>query len=342
MATSLGTIERQICVSSGQTFDIDVFVDAIPQDRDLAGFNYLLSYDPTKLQVNACNHNMLLMSQPGGILADVSDNACKTGPPDTDGTLLAGAADLGPTSAAEPGGSLGVLGRYQLQAVGSGSSVLTLSPIQGFVADSLATFIPVEEVHDGNWTPQYGVILVDADMDGDGANDCTDPDTDGDGFPNVREDARESNPLNAASTPEECDGLDNDGDSAVDEGYPDTNPGGPKDCMDSLVDTDGDTLVNTADADDDNDGFSDQREISIGLSSLAACGPDNWAPDLNNNQTVNVLDALMLPPVMGSTLGGTLAIDHKYDRRFDLSANQTINVLDALLLPPHMGKSCTG
>ena len=72
-ATSLGTIERCVDVSVGQAFDIDVFVDAIPEDRDLAGFNYLLNYDPSKLQVNGCNHDMLLASQPGSYVVDLSD-----------------------------------------------------------------------------------------------------------------------------------------------------------------------------------------------------------------------------------------------------------------------------
>jgi len=186
-ATSLGTIERRICVDSGDTFDVDVFVDAIPVDRDLAAFNYYLNYDSSKLQVNACDHNMLLASTPGGQVYDLSDDVCETGTPDTDGELLAGAADLWPP--AVPGGSLGVLGRYQFQALAPGTSVLTLSPMGGsFVGDSSGFTIPVEEVHDGNWTPQYGVILVDADSDGDGVNDCLDSDledTDGDGLANA-------------------------------------------------------------------------------------------------------------------------------------------------------------
>ena len=322
-------------MSIGQTFDVDIFVNAIPEDRDLAGFNYVLSYDPGKLQVNACNHDLLLASQPGSDVVDVSDAVCEEGSPDIDGTLAVGAADLAP--APEPGGSLGVLGRYQLQAVGSGTSVLTLTGMPGFVADSSPAFIPVEKIWDGNWSPPYGIISVGGDIDGDGVNDCDDPDSDGDGFTNVREEEGGSNPLDPARTPEECDGLDNDGDTLVDEGWPNADGDGLADCLDPDVDTDGDGVANPDDLDDDNDGFSDEQETFMGLSSLAACGPDVWAPDIDNNTRANILDALLFKPVLNSTLG----IDPNYDRRYDFDANGSVNILDVLRYKPLLGTSCT-
>ena len=325
-------------MSVGQAFDIDVFVDAIPEDRDLAGFNYLLNYDPSKLQVNACNHDMLLASEPGSEVVDVSEEVCRTGwPPDTDGELSVGAADLASGMAPEPGGSLGVLGRYQFEAVGEGTSVLTLAPIQGFVASSSLVFIPVDEVHDGNWVPMHGIISVGGDMDGDGAGDCQDPDIDGDGFTNVREEEGGSNPLDAGSTPEECDGLDNDGDTLVDDGWPDADDDGLADCLDPDMDTDGDGIANPDDPDDDNDGFSDEAEIFMGLSSLAACGPDAWAPDMDNNAEVNILDVLKYKPVIRSKLG----VDVNYDRRYDLNADSEVNILDVLMYKPVINTSCT-
>jgi hypothetical protein len=339
-ATSLGTIDRCIEVSVGQTFDIDVFVDAIPEDRDLAGFNYLLNYDPSKLQVNVCNHEMLLASEPGSYVVDVSEVVCRVGsPPDTDGTLLVGAADLKP-GAHEPGGSLGVLGRYQLEAVGAGTSVLILEPFVGggIVADSSPAFIPVDEIHDGNWTPRYGIIAVDSDMDGDGASDCEDPDIDGDGFLNSREENRGSNPLDAGSTPEECDGLDNDGDTLVDDGWPNADGDGLADCLDPDMDTDGDGIANPDDPDDDNDGFTDEREIFMGLSSLDACGVvDAWAPDIDNNGKVTIVDVLKYKPVIRSKLG----VDVNYDRRYDLNANGEVNIVDVLMYKPFINKFCT-
>jgi len=337
-AITLGTIDRCVEVSVGETFDIDVFVDAIPEDRDLAGFNYLLNYDASKLQVNAGNHEMLLASEPGSYVLDLSEAVPKRcSPPDTDGELFVVAVDMAHVS--EPGGSLGVLGRYQLEAVGSGTSVLTLTPMQGYVIDNLPAFIPVDEIHDGNWSPMYGIIAVDsADMDGDGASDCQDPDTDGDGFLNFREENRGSNLLDADSTPEECDGLDNDGDTLVDDGWPDADEDGLADCVDPDMDTDGDGIANPDDPDDDNDGFTDEVEIFMGLSSLCACGSDAWAPDMDNNGEANILDVLKYKPVINSELG----VDVNYDRRYDLNANGEVNILDVLLYKPVIRTSCPG
>ena len=52
------------------------------------------------------------------------------------------------------------------------------------------------------------------DTDSDGIADCVDPDDDNDGFSDADEIAAGSDPLNAASTPEVCDGVDNDGDGS--------------------------------------------------------------------------------------------------------------------------------
>jgi hypothetical protein len=226
-----------------------------------------------------------------------------------------------------------VLGRYHLEAVGCGVSVLTLDPFVGggIVADSSPAFIPVDEVHDGNWTPVYGIIAVDSDMDGDGASDCQDPDIDGDGFTNVREGERGSDLLDAGSTPEECDGLDNDGDTLVDDGWPDADGDGLADCLDPDMDADGDGIANPDDPDDDNDGFSDQVEIFMGLSSLAGCGPDAWAPDMNDDAEVDIMDVLRYKPVLNGP----------YDRRYDLNADGEVDIMDVLIYKQELGKTCT-
>ena len=57
---------------------------------------------------------------------------------------------------------------------------------------------------------------------------------------------------------EECDGLDNDGDGAADEGYPDHDLDGAMDCIDveecDGLDNDGDQVVDEGFADADGDG----------------------------------------------------------------------------------------
>jgi hypothetical protein len=137
-ATSVGSIEGCVSVTSGQKFSIDVFVDAVPADRDLAGFNYFLIYDSSVLKVTGKNHDMLLKSQPGSNALDLSEAA-----PDSDGALLVVVADVAP-AAAEPGGSRGVLGRYELEAIGSGVAELALD--SALLGDNSAQEIPIDSV----------------------------------------------------------------------------------------------------------------------------------------------------------------------------------------------------
>ena len=49
------------------------------------------------------------------------------------------------------------------------------------------------------------------------------------------------------------------------------------------LDTDGDSLGNACDPDDDNDRFSDLVERSAGTNPLAACGLNAWPADINND-----------------------------------------------------------
>jgi hypothetical protein len=154
---------------------------------------------------------------------------------------------------------------------------------------------------------------------------------------------------------EVCDGLDNDGDTQVDEGFPDTNPGGPKDCLDSLVNTDGDSLVNTSDTNDDLDGdtvwpFYDKQSDAVetwgGTDSLDACpdssSDDAWPPDFNNDTVVNAIDMnYYRGGVLGTGYGYAGQIGRLYQRRLDLNGDHVVNVLDLLLLRPHIGTMCS-
>ncbi len=91
--------------------------------------------------------------------------------------------------------------------------------------------------------------------DNDGQADCVDNDDDNDGFTDAVETAAGSDPLNAASTPETCDGVDNDLNQGVDEGFTNTDNDGQADCVDN---------------DDDNDGFTDAVETAAGSDPLNA------------------------------------------------------------------------
>ena len=91
--------------------------------------------------------------------------------------------------------------------------------------------------------------------DGDSMADCVDLDDDNDGILDTDEVVCGSDPLNGASTCEVCDGVDNDLDGSIDEGF--TN-------------TDGDSMADCIDIDDDNDGQSDEAEIACGYDPLDA------------------------------------------------------------------------
>ena len=122
-------------------------------------------------------------------------------------------------------------------------------------------------------------------------------DDDGDGFTNIQETGSAgtppgnligSNPLNPFSKPEVCDGIDNDLNEGIDEGFPDTDNDGVKNCVDT---------------DDDNDGIADVVD-PLPLDPANQTFSDAIAP-LNgstagtilarNGKTVTVTDATPNP-----------------------------------------------
>ena len=109
--------------------------------------------------------------------------------------------------------------------------------------------------------------------DGDGQGDACDSDDDNDGFTDAVETTAGSDPRNANSTPEVCDGVDNDLDEGVDEGF--TN-------------TDGDAQANCVDTDDDGDGHSDTVEINAGSDPLNA----NSTPEVCDGQDNDLNDGV--------------------------------------------------
>ena len=90
-------------------------------------------------------------------------------------------------------------------------------------------------------------LVVDegfSDTDFDGFKDCVDTDDDGDGSP----DEADCDPLEPLAFPggdEACDGLDNDCNGEVDDGFGDLDGDGLADCIDD--DDDGDTIPDSAD-----------------------------------------------------------------------------------------------
>ena len=163
----------------------------------------------------------------------------------------------------------------------------------------------------------------------------SDVDEDNDGYSDVDETLKGSDPLDPLSTPEHCDAVDNDGDTEVDEepsgGDWDIDGDTVKDCFDDDVDTDGDGVVNTLDDDDDGDGASDAVEQYISTDELHSCpadsGHDAWFLDTDRNRKINIADLVGSPSSFKNSFGSGEG-GGNYDRRFDWNADGFINIVD--------------
>lgn len=122
--TSLG--ERDFCIRTevGSTVQVDITVDAIPDDRPILGFGVQLKYDPAIIEVIAADNAYILASS-GEFTAfeGLSDPL-----PDSDGAFAAAIIDASsnqPLGANMESGT-GVLSRITLKAIATGVSDLTL------------------------------------------------------------------------------------------------------------------------------------------------------------------------------------------------------------------------
>jgi len=199
------------------------------------------------------------------------------------------------------------------------------------------------------WNPEQtntdGIALPN------GKGDACDDDDDNDGFKDGEDDVgwpkdewlKGSDPLSNLSTPEVCDGVNNDldvktdGSSKIDEGFTDTDLDGIPDCYDNDVDSDGDTVGNgTDDNDDDKAGaaekFTDAKENFVGTNKAIRCatgGADNDPLDNNKDGKASVAD-IMTYFAFGE-YGSIVASDHQpYKRRLDLNMDKKITVADVM------------
>jgi hypothetical protein len=185
---------------------------------------------------------------------------------------------------------------------------------------------------------------LQTDSDQAGVGDACDDDDDNDGWQDDDEIAAGSDPLDPDSTPEVCDGMDNDGNEGTDEGYPDTNTDGEADCHDDDFDADGDGIGNETDTNDDSwwedsgswhhDMFLDDHENYLGTDKDVACstegGSDNDPFDVFIDGRANLFD-LMKFIEMPQALGRDVTEDEAYKRRLDLfGPDGNINIFDIM------------
>lgn len=137
------------------------------------------------------------------------------------------------------------------------------------------------------------------DTDNDGLCDTGDPDDDNDNTSDIDEAACGSDPLNSESICEICDGIDNDLNDGIDEGF--TN-------------TDSDDMADCVDPDDDNDGLTDEEEAVIGTDPLN--------PDTDGDTVGDASDVCPLENASGFDADGNGCLD---------SVTRLPDVLDTLV-----------
>jgi hypothetical protein len=329
-ATSLGTIDRcvSVPVDPNNQFYVDLFV------KDVANLNTwqgTLRFDGSHLQVASINVGYFLQTSPGSVLYNGSDSV-----PNSTGSFQAGATD----QEYYPESGSGVLARVGLKALSAGTSKLYFSLWWPFgISGVTLQEADSDYIGDLNSDTYFDGLVFNATVVIGGP--CT-KDADLDGFSNIDESIDGSDLLVAGSTPEMCDGVDNDLDGLTDEGYDRAPVNGIPDCVDPASNTDGDGFANPSDTDDDNDGYTDAKEAYMATDSLAKCSLNiyhsAWPLDLNNDGSISVVgDVLKFSGLVGMTCG-----DDAYRKRLDFNNDCLLSVVgDVIRFSGHIGDTCS-
>lgn len=95
----------------------------------------------------------------------------------------------------------------------------------------------------------------------------------------------------------------------------------------------------TGDSDSDGDGFLDSVERYVGTDTAKACdvsGVPVWPPDIDNDQTVTILDLTLVSNAFLTRTG-----DPIYNKRYDMDADGAITILDLTLIANYFLQPCT-
>jgi len=118
-ATSLGPLNACVRAEPGQSIDLDLVVDAVPDERGIIGFEINVDYTPNVLEMTAVDYEFLLAAE-GSFEPFVGLSQTL---PDTDGRYLISVADL-QSNDGGPGGNVesgpGVLARITFKALTPG------------------------------------------------------------------------------------------------------------------------------------------------------------------------------------------------------------------------------
>jgi hypothetical protein len=156
-AASLGTIQSCVSVSSGQTFQVDVFITGV---ADLLAWEAYFVYDPAIVKVVERDVQMFQAANPGSQVFDTSEAL-----PDQDGRYRVSAVDIAEPAAPDSGS--GVLARLTLVAVSAGVSPASL-PLIDMTGDTRPDFGPIltdvagKGIGDANGDGLFDGLVTDA------------------------------------------------------------------------------------------------------------------------------------------------------------------------------------
>ena len=273
-ATSVGTIDSCRSLASGETAVLDLVIENV---SGLAGFELDLVYDPAILRVVTLT--LTIEVDYNFLLAPTSTSVIELGdalPDDGSGTFKLAAAQF-PSS---PVSGSGVLARFRIEGVGSGSTDIALTTVK--LSDGTGTPIPPSDASNVYQGPVNGGSIAVAglcgDFDGDGVPD------ESDNCPSWPNPAQNLPPWTVPANDPDCDSF-----TTTIENFVGTDPNDP--------------CANTVGANDEADDrwpadTNDNQTINVfdvvpyiaALNSVAPNPPYFARLDLNMNAAINVFD----------------------------------------------------